>query len=101
MQANDTLIEPLITRHGIDPNVLNISGQTPLFYSLRTPACIKALIQNGADVNHKDRNGWTPLDDSFYKCIDYAIDPLLRAGANPFARMKGKTLLDKCTDLTK
>jgi ankyrin repeat protein len=35
-------------------------GATPLFFA-RTPGVVKTLVQNGANINHRDVYGWTPL----------------------------------------
>ena len=57
----------------------------------------RLLIQRGADVNHLDKNGMTPL--LYAASIDFGdtamIDLLLKSGAKPDARTKeGLTALD-------
>ncbi len=69
-----------------DPNEEDAEGKTLLIKAARmgNDWQIKALIASGADVNKKDRNGWTALMYSVrYQENLTAIDLLLKAGADP------------------
>ncbi len=76
-------------QYGADPNRTNdghpfVPGETPIFYSCRSEAekAAKALIDAGADVDHRDKIGATPLEiASEYAEYDIAY-MLLKAGAN-------------------
>lgn len=60
------LNQALAEADGADPNTRNESGETLLHiagWGDGDPAVIRALIAGGAEVNAKDRNGYTPLLD--------------------------------------
>jgi hypothetical protein len=44
-----------------DPNIADRDGKTALHWCI-TPQITKLLINSGADINLKDKNGNTPLD---------------------------------------
>lgn len=77
----------------IDINELDPYGKTPLMYACLhcTLEIVKALVEDGADVNKRDLLGWTPL---FY-CKDTAMaDYLLSVGADINAQdYRGNNLL--------
>lgn len=77
----------------IDINALDSYGKTPLMYACLhcTLEIVKALVEDGADVNKRDLLGWTPL---FY-CKDTAMaDYLLSVGADINAQdYRGNNLL--------
>ena len=77
----------------IDINELDPYGKTPLMYACLhcTLEIVKALVEDGSDVNKRDLLGWTPL---FY-CKDTAIaDYLLSVGADINAQdYRGNNLL--------
>lgn len=56
----------LLIEHGASPNIYNSTGRSPLMIAARmaSPSLVKYLIRHGADVNHKDRDGWTALKES-------------------------------------
>ena len=60
-----TLFHNFISVSGLDVNVGDNNGNTPLFYwELDEP--FEALILNGADINHKNKNGLKPFH---YYCM--------------------------------
>ena len=77
----------------IDINELDPYGKTPLMYACLhcTLEIVKALVEDGADVNKRDWLGWTPL----FFCKDTAIaDYLLSVGADINAQdYRGNNLL--------
>jgi ankyrin repeat protein len=58
-----TEVAEFLLAKGVDPNVMNSQGQTPLHWVAYGPhvAVAKLLLHHGADVNVKDGNGRTPL----------------------------------------
>lgn len=74
---------------GVNANVKNDTGQTPL-HATQDPAILKVLILSGADVNSTDDDGKTPI---FNKEIEL-IKILIEAGADIHQRSnKGNTLI--------
>ncbi|XP_044738962.1 uncharacterized protein LOC123300452 [Chrysoperla carnea] len=65
--------------------------QTPLFYALHNVSNVKFLIENGADVNHRDNENKTPL----YLAIDYENLDCVRILVN-----NGANVNDKINDIT-
>ncbi|MDB5345319.1 MAG: hypothetical protein JWP89_3696 [Schlesneria sp.] len=78
--------------HGGNPDQLNVGsrffrGETPIFYALseRRTATALALIEAGADVNHKSESGMRPIYEAYvshrfevmYKLLDEGADPNL------------------------
>ena len=56
---------------------------------------LKVLLNAGADVNHANANGQTPLMLAAQNQDDDLVSPLLRAGADPMARdLEGRTARD-------
>lgn len=52
----------LLIRAGADVNARTADGLTPLLIALeRFPLNIDRLLQSGAELNAADKNGWTPL----------------------------------------
>ncbi len=74
---------------GLDPNVRDATGYTPLIAAARTGdvSMIRLLTSRRADVNEGDTavNGWTPLLHAIHKAQPGATAALLEAGANPNA----------------
>lgn len=72
-----------------DNTFLCHSGITPLHWAASTshdgkrPEHVEALIQAGADVNHMDERGATPLHAA---CSKEIVEVLLRAGADVHSR---------------
>ena len=92
----------LVLEHGGDPNVEDLSGDTPLFCVRRNirrvPEKIQLLLDAGADINHRNHQGATPLASAVgrshicvlcllksgadYRIVDNkGLDPILRLDA--------------------
>jgi len=55
----------------------------------------RALVEAGADVNAKQRHGWTPLHGAAHSGDRELVELLLERGADPEAKhQEGKTALD-------
>jgi quinoprotein dehydrogenase-associated probable ABC transporter substrate-binding protein len=73
-------------KHG-DVNALDLQGENPLHYALvqRSPGMVKFLIAHGADVNERDRDGWTAIMTAAYCDDDEDVKVLAAHGADPNA----------------
>jgi len=61
MASVSTHLTSYLLHHGASADDKNsFIGTTPLFYAY-TPGLVKELIRAGANVNHRDTYGWTPL----------------------------------------
>jgi len=95
---NIRLIKELIKEKRVNVNMKNEDGWTAVMYAIvydyEHTNCIRALIKAGADVNAKDKDGFTPLMiASMYGHID-CIRELIKAGANVNLKNKnGETAL--------
>ena len=84
---SDTAFFYSLVRNGVNPNLRNNLGDTPLHHLLRGdepkhPA-INSLISIGANINAIDKNGETPLLISLKKPQNGFYRLFLQAGANP------------------
>ncbi len=70
-------VEQLLKR-GSDPNKADTSGKTPCFYCYPSTACLKALLDAGADVRAKDVEGCTLLMGLISNCNDSGIISFLQ-----------------------
>ncbi len=75
----------LVLKHGGDPNIQDSDGRTPIFCLSRgirqtLPERLRLLLDAGADINHRNRRGWTPII-TCYRGGEWALC-LLRAGAD-------------------
>jgi ankyrin repeat protein len=82
--ASSTMTQ-LLLEAGADPNIHDDDGDSPLSNFLRSQdskwrdgiagilKVISLLYRFGADINHRDRQGWTPL----HNAIVYAVDSLV------------------------
>ncbi|CAG5156716.1 uncharacterized protein ALTATR162_LOCUS4512 [Alternaria atra] len=77
----------LLLSKGVSPHYEDNRGRTPLCLCSR-PDIAQALIDHGADVNHGDENGWTPLHYAVSRCWVKAFAVLRRARANMDARTR-------------
>jgi len=83
---------PAHAQKGMDQ--ININGQFVLAARSGNVARVKALLQDGASVNSRDRNGDSPLNMAASKGQVELIDTLLAAGADVnLANLKGVTPL--------
>ena len=89
VKDNDTEPVKKLIKAGMDPNMRNDEGFTPLHTMVMLlnksghVACVKALVDMGADVNAQDRFGCTPLHDaSSYNKNPAGVLALLEAGAD-------------------
>ena len=76
----------LVLEHGGDPNIEDLDGNTPLFYltddSHELRARIRLLLDAGADVNHRNKRGITPLISWYCSTKKGSVLRLLEAGAD-------------------
>ena len=71
-----------LLKNGADPNIENKSKRTPIIYAAErgNGALIKALIQEGADIQHKDKWKNTALHLAIYKDQAHVIHLFQSAG---------------------
>ena len=86
--GRDDYLELLLTTTaGINPNIRDTDGDTPL-HSAADSSCDKAietmklLLEHGADVNAMGGEGWTPLMMASRKCNPNNVKFLLQHGAD-------------------
>ncbi len=88
---------------GTDLNAKDeVAGWTPLNYAVMSgeKEAVEVLIDNGADVNVKDKYGSTPLHDASLGKHNEVVELLISKGADVNAkRGDGDTPLDKATML--
>ena len=72
--------DQLIKEVGVD--YVNSDGQGVLHYG-RTPEVISLFITSGADIELKDKSGWTPLVTNIRGDQPQAVKTLLSYGADP------------------
>lgn len=82
--------------NGYEPDQTNNFGATALFYasSLGYMDCVKALLEKGADINHKSNAEFTPLSAAVLGKQKVVVEYLLAQGADPnIPNVKGETCL--------
>lgn len=75
----------IVLENGVNPNMHDAIGRTPLHLAVRSSDIVEILISSGADVNARDGNGCTPLHyagEGDYR--DFAIK-LIELGADIYA----------------
>ncbi|HND55254.1 MAG TPA: ankyrin repeat domain-containing protein, partial [Pirellulaceae bacterium] len=72
-----------LLRRGANPRKANVAGQTALFCCLMKPDIARALLDAGADPNHSDDQGRTPLMIAANHHRAPCLRLLLKAGARP------------------
>lgn len=73
----------LLLSAGVEPDTRNEFDETPLIDCDESPpAIVKALIEAGADVNARARNGYTPLLEAALWSSPESVRLLLEAGAH-------------------
>ena len=89
-------------RDGADPHAADGNGRTGLWWAARKNqvGCMEALCEAGADIDHADGSGWTPLmiAAAYGGRLLYdrtaAVDSLLARGADwRLTTKKGETAL--------
>ena len=88
----------LLIAHGANVNqVTGVGGMTPLHMSARrgTTSIAEALLDAGADIEARDKNGETPLRRAVNCGQERMVELLLDRGANPRSKdKKGRTPID-------
>ena len=73
-----------------NPNIEDSDRRTPLHSAIvkgsRSYECVRLLLDNGADVNHRDRFGYSPLHIAALNEYSYCANLLLANGADITAR---------------
>jgi len=90
-------VKRLVLDCGVDPNVKDKVGETPLHYAAERGHLdvVKLLLEHGADPNVQDNDGWTPLHYAAKKCHVDVARVLLDHGADLTIRdNKGRIPLD-------
>jgi ankyrin repeat protein len=84
-------IARVLLEHGANPNALNRSGGTALHVALEFTV-VELLLDQGMDVDVRDKRGWTPLHEAAYDLNLQVFVALLDRGADPHAQTnKGET----------
>ena len=82
---NNLAVVKTMIKSGLDPNVENIKGQTLLERAVKSnyidPNIIRVLVEAGADINHKDKNGNSYLNTSIKNKNTNIINVLKDLGA--------------------
>ena len=78
-------VKRLVIDWGVDPNVRERHGITPLHYAARNGhlEVVEFLLEHGADPNARIKYGYTPLHVAAFHCNDVAASILIDHGADP------------------
>ena len=76
---NVDIVHALI-RHGWDVNTTDVEGNTALFYA-KDAATVQALAAEGADLQARNRTGWSALDCALRAGLPEVANTLLDMGA--------------------
>jgi ankyrin repeat protein len=94
-------VKRLVIDCGIDPNIQDDEGWTPLHNAASNDYLnvVKLLLEHGADPNIQDNDGETPLHSAVKGCHVDVVRVLLDHGADLTIRdKKGRTPLDYGSD---
>ena len=95
----NTIAIQLLIQHGFDPNWQDENGNSSLFYA-SSEEIIDLLLQQGADIERKNKQGQTPLQSAYETGKKAAFIFLLQKGANVDALDRnGNTLLEQCVQM--
>ena len=75
------LLSELIA-HGNSVNLQDCRKCTPLFYAVDKPSLISQLIENGANINHRDDFGRNALFNAVYATNEKVVELLINAGSD-------------------
>ena len=90
--VDETNVVGLLLDNGADPNLARNDGKTPLIANSRDLDITKMLIAHRANVNAREKNGFTALINAGTVELTRF---LLQHGADPFAKTdRGETALD-------
>jgi uncharacterized protein len=90
----DTEAFKAVFEAGVDVNIQNKYGWTPLHVAIRRnhQEMVQYLLDKGADINRVDGVGWTPLMESIMDDMPHLCKLLLDHGANTtIANQRGAT----------
>ncbi len=86
VSSNNVSMAHLLLESGANPNaIINEQKESPLMLVFSyggIQGCTRLLIEHGADINKKDKNGRTMLHSAFYNGYDFSRY-FLENGANP------------------
>ena len=86
---NRAMLELACDASGFRVDVVDADGRTPASWMAQgnNLDSLEWLLQNGADPNRVDRDGWGPLHHAAAEGNSSALRLLLRAGARPLLRL--------------
>jgi ankyrin repeat protein len=100
IETEQTNIIELLIDNGADIYAQDDKGQSAVGYALLKEGIIELLIKKGLDVNHKYKDGKTPLHKAIETGTPNNIELLIKHGADINAQDKdGKTPLHKAIEL--
>ncbi|KAJ5527937.1 hypothetical protein N7513_012096 [Penicillium frequentans] len=79
--GTSTHILEFLLENGCTCHDLDSRGQTPLFFC-RIASMVSILLQKGADINHRDRRGYTPTHTAAIQGTEEVLYALVDSGAN-------------------
>jgi len=96
-QTNLDKIRQLLNQHYINVNIQDEYGNTPLLKATRKDRrdIVELLLENKADPNISNVNGYTALFWAISECDYKMIEKLLQKGAKPYISYMGETALHK------
>ena len=96
---NDALeVVKKLIKYGANPNAPNVHYETPIFET-SIPEIVTVLLQNGANLDHKNKEGNTRLCEVAKIKYTKMTEALLKNGADPnIFCMKNSTALQLATD---